>query len=252
MSLYLRILQHLLPRGRVWNLTIERPLRKLFTGIASSIQSVREATDEVWGQLIPETTDYLSDWQRQFGFIWDATDSAATKRGDLAAAWAARGGQSPDYLEGILQDAGFNVWVHDPWVSGSPPPFEPHDPSFYTNEPRIGPIVCRGTDQYCCFDGDGQRCCGSFLLNSVGYLVNDNKSGKAPPPIPDDPDVWPFLMYVGPEVLNPLAPAQVPNSRRAEFERLCLKYRPLNCWIVLNLDYVTEGIFDLTFDEAFE
>lgn len=229
-------------------------LRKFFVGLTGGFSDVRDAVDAVWAEIDPATTTSQTEWQSQFGIFWDGTDSAATKQADLETAWSARGGQSTDYLETLLQDAGFDVYVHDPWVSGSPPPFEPRDPSFYTAQPIIGPAVCCGASagQYCCFDGEGQTCAGDFLQNNVGYLVNDDKGGKAPPPIPDDPDVWPFLIYIGPSVLNPSAPAQVPNSRRAEFERLLLKYRPAHCWIVINVDFVTDGVFDGSFDATFE
>ena len=253
MSLFLRIFQHLLPRSKAWDLTIDRSLRQFFLGLTGAGDDVRDAADGVWTELDPSTTTSLDAWEEQHGIIRDAADSTATRRADIDTAWKTRGGQDPSYIQGILRDAGFDVYVHDYWET-SHPPYTPRDPRGYANDPLVGPVVASAfASQTCAFDGAGQACASRFLAVEVNYLVNDNGTNRIPPPIPADPDKWPHFIYIGPFVMSESeTPSQIPVTRKAEFKRLCLKLCPLQDWIVLHVDYVGSGVFSVEFDSTFE
>jgi hypothetical protein len=76
----------------------------------------------------------------------------------------------------------------------------------------------------------------AWLVNEPGYLVNKLLTRDAPPPVPSDPDRWRFFLYFGAEDFG--VKAAVPVARREEFERLLLKIRPAQQWIVTLVDYV--------------
>lgn len=237
--LFLRVFAHLLPQAEAWRLTIAKQLRQFFAGLAGAPTDAVAFVDQVYGDIFPRTTRELNEWERQFGLpLTDMTSAPAvvTGRIALAAEWAATGGQSPHYIQGVLQAAGFSVYVHEWWSSG--PPYVARDPRLYTEQPRIGLWQCTGDgepSQPQCSDFPTQPQCNSFLANDTHYLVNLDLTLRPPPRVPDDPTTWPYFMYVGGETFPDHATVDI--TRRAEFERLLLKLRPTQNWIVTLVDY---------------
>src|SRR5687768_9476272 len=120
MSLHFRAFEHLVPRAQAWRLGLGKQLRRLFEGLVPSFEREREFADDVYLDLFPDTTRELEAWESQYGLEPAPSDSEATRRLALAAEWAATGGQSPAYIQGVLQAAGFDVYVHEWWASGPP------------------------------------------------------------------------------------------------------------------------------------
>jgi uncharacterized protein YmfQ (DUF2313 family) len=229
-----RIVKHLLPRGKAWRLPKGGPLRALFDGVAESPEAAREFVDEVWGDLLPDSTRELEKWERQFGLSGVGDD--ATRRQVLAAAWKATGGQSPRYLQDAMQAAGFPVYVHEWWESG-PDPWVARDPRDYTTQPLIGTVQCDSVTatQPQCSAFATQPQCDNFLANEPGYIVNLNLTSAAPPPVPSDSDRWPYFLYWGAETFP--GTAFVDEARRREFERLLLRLNPAQQWLVTRVRY---------------
>lgn len=110
---FFRQFQHLLPDGKAWRITVDKTLRRFFEGLTNAPSDSRDYVDDVYDDTFPATTRELPQWEKQFGIIAGSTD--AIRRANIAAEWAATGGQSPAYIQSILQLAGFNVFVHDPF-----------------------------------------------------------------------------------------------------------------------------------------
>ncbi len=248
----LRTFQQLLPNAKAWRIVVQKTLRDFFTGLVGGFSDARDYIDEVHGDLHPDTTRELAAWESQFGLVPASTATENERRAALAAEWAATGGQSPSYIQGVIQTAGFDVYIHDWWSSG--PPYVARDPRDYTEDPLIGDYQCDAittTQPQCNEFGEDQPQCSAFLTGDPGYIVNRTLVPIAPPPVPDDPDYWPYFVYFGGETFGDYA--YVPNARRAEFERLLLKLCPTHLWIVTGLiDFTTEGVFDDSFDSSFE
>lgn len=253
MSGFLRVFQHLLPRSQTWTLTPSKALRNFFSGLAGffddPVNGPRAFADQILLDALPATCreSALAEWEREFGLTPDPSDSV--RRSALAAAWRATGGQSPGYIQGVLQTAGFNVYVHEWWSSG--PPYVARDPRTYTQRPRIGtkrcsPLVGAGYKPACAPPLLNQPRCNAFLAADPGYLVNKDLTQRPPPPVPDDPATWPYFLYVGAASFP--THAVVSASRRDEFERLILKLRPTQNWIVTLVDYTDDEF--LTFDDG--
>lgn len=243
MSVFLRAFSHLLPRSQTWSLTQNKTLRKFFSGLANffedPVNGPKAYADLVLLDAFPATAraDALAEWEREFGLTPDPSD--AVRRQALAASWRATGGQSPSYIQGVLQVAGFPLYVHEWWSSG--PPFVARDPRTYTNQPLIGtnrctPLAGVGDHPTCAPFGLGQPRCDAFLGNDPGYLVNKDLTQRPPPAVPNDPAKWPFFFYLGAASFP--THASVPASRRAELERLVLKLRPTHQWPVMLVNYV--------------
>jgi hypothetical protein len=137
-------------------------------------------------------------------------------------------------VQGVLQAAGFDVYVHDWWSSALP--YVARDPRDYTSSALIGTVQCGEPSAQC---GEPQALCNAFLQNEPNYIVNQTLSRRPPPPIPEEPEHWRRFMYVGAETFPALA--TVPEARRREFEELLLKMRPLDLWIVLLIEFEGSG-----------
>lgn len=250
--LFFRLLVHLLPRGVAWQVTVDKTLRRLFAALAQAPADVRDFADAAWFDLFPATTRDLPSWEKELGIVAAGTD--ADRRLQLAAAWAAQGGQSPRYLEDVLRAAGFDVHVYEWWTLPATLPRVPRDPRDYTEVPELGSVQCMPADMAgvnCCTANDAPPPdplpggvelwdlypeCNRWLVNEVGYLVNLTLTRDAPPPVPDNPIYWPYFIYIAGADVD--TRADVPAARREEFERLLLKLRPSQQWIVTYVNYV--------------
>lgn len=244
--LFLRIFSHLLPDAAAWRLTVGKQLRQFFEGLTGAPTRAVAFVDQVYGDVFPDTTREINEWEREFGLPLTDTSSdpaVVAARLALAAEWAAAGGQSPSYLQGVLQTAGFDVYVHEWWSSG--PPYVARDPRDYIIQPLVGLYQCTGEDppgtplpsQPQCSSLGTQPQCNAFLANETYYLVNLDLTRRPPPRVPDDPDYWPYFLYLGGETFGERA--EVDIARRHEFERLLLKLRPAQNWIALLINYVS-------------
>jgi len=229
--------QHLLPRALAWRTTVATNLRRYVEGLAAFAADVREFIDLVYLDLFPPTTRELSTWETQFAIAGTGDD--ASRRLRLAAAWAAQGGQSPDYIQSILHAAGFTeVYIYEWWGVSTGPAWIPLDPRNYTTQPVVGFYQCEGSSPWECFDpAPGEPLaahCDDTLANEPGYIVNLDLTRRAPPAVPDDPARWPYFLYFAGEVFPDLAP--VDAARVDELKELILRIAPAQQWIVLMID----------------
>jgi hypothetical protein len=225
MELFLRIFKHLLPRGRAFKITIEKPLRSFFVGLARFADTMRANFDDIYGDMFPQYTRKLDLWEDQFALPPSVT--VEQKRRDrLDAAWKATGGQSPWYIQNVLRGAGFDVYVHESFDAAN------------SNTVRNPNAVLRGGSVTAFFEarsgiirsGSVEARSGNFQ-GLIGFALTNvtGNPGDLFPAIPTDPDTWPFFMYVGGQTFP--NPATVPPARKDEFIALCLKICPTHLWI---------------------
>lgn len=227
--LFLRIIQRLLPDAAAWRIVVEKMLRRFFVGLANALAFPRSFIDGVYSDLFPSTTRELTAWEQQFGLIAGTTDES--RRLQISGAWAATGGQSPRYLQDVMQQAGFPIYIHEWWESG--PPWVARDPRLHTNIPLLSTTQCGEPLALC---GEPEAYCNDFLSNDPSYLVNKTLWNVAPPPVPSDPSKWPYFLYWGAETFP--NHASIDASRRAEFESLLLRICPSQQWLVELIDWV--------------
>ena len=256
--MFLRIFQHLLPNARAWRLTVDKKLRQFFEGLTFLGADIKEHVDLVWSDIFPQTTRELNAWENQFGL--PATTLTTQERRDrLDATWKALGGQSPYYIQASLQNAGFNVFVHEWWElsyivecgetlaecgeplaeagntssaqpTGTPTPRNPFEVladgttglGFYLNSG--GSVAISGNAQ--AISGATNGASGRLLVNKPATIVYE---------IPTDEAKWPYIIYLGAEAFG--AKATIDLARRDEFEALCLKLCPAQQWIGLIVEY---------------
>lgn len=231
-------MSHLLPTGEPFRLGANKALTKVLKGLAASGDDVRADADLGYLDLFPDSTRELEEWERQFGLNPAADASEADRRLLLAAEWRSTGGQSAAYIQGVLQTAGFNVFVHEWWASADP--YVPRDPRDYVPSYSIGTVQCGAAVAIC---GNPRARCNGFTTTDPKYWSTLTLSRNAPPPIPSDSARWPYFLYIGGETFPDEAIVEL--SRKSEFQRLIQKLKPSQQWVVTLVIYdafiATEG-----------
>lgn len=269
--LFLRVFKHLLPRAKAWRLTIDKTLRQFFAGLAPIGDDVKNAADCAYLDLFPQSTRRLSEWEQQFN-LPNSSLTEQERRDRLDAAWKATGSLSPRYLQDTLQALGFDVYVHEWWEPGSEPPVgvkqcvTPRNPFLYllpsNTTPGAGvdcgePLAECGEPFAEC--GNSSGALGYPLVNKIRQTRPDVVTGCGEPAmecgetraecgdynevtdslreyvIPNDPDKWPYFVYIGGQNFPDLA--TVPTARRDEFEATLLKYVRASNWIGVLVSY---------------
>lgn len=268
--LFLRIFKHLLPNALAWVLTADKQLREFFTGLTGLGASVKIFYDEIFNDLDPVKTRQLDLWEQQFG-LQNSGLTEQERRDRLDATWKATGGQSPRYIQDTLQNAGFDVYVHEWWEPGSEPAPDvklcvtPRNPFFVLTDNVIAryKTECNLPSAEC---GEAFMECGNFIATQGYLLVNkliitvrdyitlcgepamecgNTRTGcgdfdkfvnvLVDYPIPLDPAKWPYILYIGGPVFGQAAIVDV--NRRDEFETLCLKICPAQQWLGILVDF---------------
>jgi uncharacterized protein YmfQ (DUF2313 family) len=241
--MWLRIFKHLLPDGKAFLITIEKKLTQFFRGIANSVFPLAKSyLDSLITDLFPATTRQLDEWGDEFGFISVITDEQE-KRDRLSARWQQQGGQSPYYIQTTLRNAGFDVYVHEWWLT--PDGLTIQDPRQILRDalnPQIqADISTHGNDE--AQHGSGQHGAsttanGVPLVNKIPFSV-DAGTGEITNkdyPVSGVPAEWVYYFYIGAEVFP--NHANVLASQREEFERLILSFKPTHMHCGLLIDYI--------------
>lgn len=142
-ELFFRIFQHLLPDARAFRILLRfrewvigdpveigepglviggavgagKWLERLFFGLANVFAKAREYIDLAYLDMFVDDTRELALHQEHFGLLPVGTED--DQLAAVRAAWRAQGGQSPAYLQSIVQEAGFDLYVHEWWGSGT-------------------------------------------------------------------------------------------------------------------------------------
>lgn len=263
---------HLLPNAKAWRLSKNKRLTQFFEGLSNALEDFRAFFDDLWFDIFPETTRQLDEWEQQFA-LPNTGLSEQARRDRLTATWRAQGGQDPDYIQTVLRDAGFDVYVHEWWepvagrsggsVNGDVTPVV-RDPFLYlwdgvSARQFVGcghdSMMCGGDDAFVGsqLDPPGYPLVNRILQNttrSIGcgsdlmFCGGDSaQAGSAEITlaqprqysIPPDPDKYPYFLYIGGQTFPDVA--EIPASRQTEFEDLCLKIAPLEQWLGMLVTY---------------
>lgn len=270
-NLFFRIITHLLPNARAWRVTVDKRLRQFFQGLTSFSADIKVYFDLVFLDIFPATTRELDAWESQFA-LQNSGLTETERRERLAATWRAIGGQSPSYIQATLRDAGFDVYVHEWWEPGTEPAIgssvcaTPRNPILYLRREytKVNLLVECGEALAACGEdfaqaGNSLEPLGYPLVNKIYETVPDVlalcgeeevQCGETvaacnyyltfietlrPYTVPNDVTKWPYFLYIGGETFGTMA--QVSESRKNEFEKLCLKICPSQQWLGIMVEF---------------
>lgn len=231
MRISLDTFKHLLPSGKAWRLIIDRRLRQFFDGMAVEPGDAQDFQDGVWNDFRPFETTKLDEWEDQFGLLPIAGGTEQDRRDRLDAEFKALGGQSPRYLQDIVQAAGFPLFIHEWWFPGTNPPIA-RNPNNLISVDGTGSVVVtqlgRATSQL------GGPSASLGKARKLGDLIEDNL--EAPVVIPTDPTKYPFFLYWSDATFGDFV--QIPAAREEELKTLLLKLCPAQQWIGIFVEFI--------------
>jgi hypothetical protein len=259
---YFNLFKYLFPKSKNFNLFIQKNITKFVEGLTAIPDDFRSYIDNIYFDLLPDTTRSIELWESQFG-ITGKKNGLTSRRLAVANRWSMKGGQSAKYLETSLRNAGFDVYVHE----NNPPV----DPATFLIGDFI--MVARGDNAYAGRSDAyaGKTTEGSLLVNgfiSVAtderlYLANAGNGTYAGNQtavaayftnffiqdkqyiVPTNPDEFPFVFFIGGlatrngnNELISIAKAEVEESRKDEFLKMILTIKPAQSWAGLIIEYV--------------
>lgn len=264
--------KHLLPNARAWRITVDKTLRRFFEGLSGIEPDFVKYQDDIWKDILPETTRFLTEWENEFA-LPDTGLSESERRLRLDATWKATGGQDPRYIQDTLQAQGFDVFVHEWFDPASIPAVNvklcvtPRDPRLYLRAEYTGVTVftvtcgeplaqCGEPGAQC---GEATEPLGYPLVNKITVIRPEFLAQCDLPGVecgevvaqcgnyaqverddinyivPSDPAKWPYFLYIGGEVFGDSV--NVDGNRQNEFEALCLKICPAQQWLGILVQY---------------
>ena len=255
----------LLPPGSLWVPEEGAGFDLFLDGVAETYEEFRAFAEGLASVRDPRKTFLLSDLEREYGILPDDRIDDETRRATLAARIYMKGQTgSRENLEMALRLAGFDVYVSE----NSPAVF----PGFLINNSQCqcgrDTSVCGNDEAFCSLLGGGSD---ELLVNtdlfssSPGYIAQcggettvcgnvnavcgrfdfDIYTEKVYE-LPLDPNAWPFVFFVGGPVTRDHGTGEITNImyadvdliRKAQFEEIILKYKPVHSWAMLFINYV--------------
>jgi hypothetical protein len=221
---WLKVYDVLLPRSRAWTLASGKTLTKLFEGFAAAANDTLDHISSVLLEMFPYDTTYLSDWSEQFGSIIDLDED------DVAAEWAAFGGQDPEYIQDRVQSICSNCYVHEWWVPESSP-VEARNPIPYIDSSLVlvNDVVYMDKNWLYVFgDGTQFESSGIEIGDYDGYTWSLKRY-----PCPDNEDEYPVYWYVGGETYPEYA--HISPSKLRPLLRMIFKIKPVHTRVILRV-----------------
>lgn len=259
MDKFFNVFKLLFPRSNAFSLFIDKRLSQFIKGLSALPNDFRNFINQIYLDLFPNTTQELSLWENEFG-IREPNQNEENRRMDIDSAWKAQGGQGVDYIQGVLNAAGFDVQIHE-----NNPPVDPD--LFLNNIPVLfcgGPAAFAGNDQafagktggdllvngpivtnlpiYNAICGGTEIVCGND--NAVAGQFDKFGTEEKIYQIPDDPDLWGGFFFIGGDAVRNVSHelvsienAIIDTDRKPEFIRLILKLKPAQSWVGLMINY---------------
>jgi len=256
---FFKIIKYLLPKSKSFKIYIEKKLSNFFKALTCIPDDFRKYLDEIYLDIFPKTTRQLDEWKNEFGlFFFPPYENE--QRETIDGEWKAKGGQGKDYIQQVLRDAGFDVYVHEN--------IPPVDPDIFLTS--IASMVCGGFNAYAGrLDAYAGLTGGELLVNgpiytniidiasSAGNINMSCGNLKAccryfekmeivdkTYTITNDPDYWGYFFFIGGQAtrninheLETIDFALIPSGRKEEFKRLVLKLKPAQTWVGLIVTY---------------
>lgn len=267
MSLSRSILNSLLPQGAFWTPAAGDDYDNLLNGIAENSESMYQVLKQLAYIRDPFRTTMLSDMEKEYGIYPHFLDTEKLRRERLAALMFRRGKiPTVESLQEKLRESGFT----GAYVYANTAPLDPADLLKAGFNMTAGDILPGGNDPQCgepeavCVQfggelivngdlysmipdyinlcGDGIEC--GVTVQAGDFLTYGEDRKEITYPIPTDPGYWPMFFIVSGEVLTDAfgTPTtykflSIPRSRRLEFRRLILRFKPVHAWGVLMITW---------------
>lgn len=225
---FIEIIKKLYPKGKAFNLFPGKQFEKLNKAFSLEYERVKEFYDQVRNSGIPGLIpdEALEDWENFLALETISGLTSFVRNSRIISKYAAQGGQGPGYIEKVLQDADFGVYV----IENIPV----QDPRPYLGYLVAGPALYETADKIYTFTlGNGDTLGSGVTLGAYSGI----SIIEIPYEIPADPALWwPIWFLTGPGGLGDFV--NIPIERMSDFKKLIIQTKPGHTWIVAQVNFV--------------
>jgi len=228
---YFDAIKALFSHSRAFQLFVDNNKRKLVKGLSFLPENTRQEAELVYFDIFPDTTRYPEKWENVFGILF--TEAELEKRRDIIdSLWKInRGGQSPVFLEEILQKIDDAIHVFENVPLRNPRDSNIAYPSCCDN--KI--MVCDHKHALCDFRVGDENFIPTLLMNNTSEVYN----------FPGDPKFWETCFFVCKSVVRNnrdeilyIKRLQIAERWKNYIEYLILKIKPLHTTAVLFVEWL--------------
>jgi len=228
---FFEAIKNLFSHSRAFQLFVDNNKRKLVKGLSFLPENTRQEAELVYFDIFPDTTRYPEKWENVFGIIF--TEAELEKRRDiLDSLWKInRGGQSPVFLEEVLQKIDGAIHVFENVPLRNPRDSNTAYPSCCDN--KI--MVCDHKHALCDFRVGDENFIPTLLMNNISEVYN----------FPADPKFWETCFFVCKSVVRNnrneilyIERLQIAEIWKNYIEYLILKIKPLHTTAVLFVEWL--------------
>jgi len=260
------------PEGSLGDILVDGDEDKLYDGLAGSQNDTMQFLEVIKYARFPEKTIFVDELERDYGIASDASKTGAQRRAALTIEAYKEGGTgSNDDLRYALERGGFgyvNVYDNDPPIDprllmdgiiddrcNEPMTSCCSDPMTATCSENFGLgefIVNGDMDIFTMTYGDScadpmNSCCSDPMTATCSY-ANYRGSRVTYNPTKN----FALITWIGGEITRDvdgnivsIARVQIPTDLRDSFRRIVLKYKPLDRWAAVMVEYrgiVLDGV----------
>lgn len=220
----LKLTKRLYPTGRAFKIPTGSVFEKIHKAInkveAEAVQGALDILDEILADNDNFTVEDARDWERRLAIQTNESVSLADRKAAIIRKWGAPGNtrtrQHYTYLEGQLQEAGFNLFVHENTNVDTP--------DVFANEPLTYEEIEHGEIEH------GETTHGLGLINAVANYI-DTQQDKF-----FDLAGYETIFFIGAETPGDFA--DVDADRELELRRLILNLKPAQTVGILLVNYI--------------
>lgn len=225
--------RQLYPTGRAFNLPPGGTIEGLHIALNVSQEQAYSDILSLLSGLLPDNSGFTADdatnWERIYGLTKNSGLPLEDRITALYQKFAFPGGQKArqhkNFLEGQLQQAGFDVYVYENIFPDGMGGYMTKTPYEVSGDPSVFTSVQYGDGQY----GDNQY--GQYYTNKIANSITDE--GDLHFDLAGDLSA---TFFIGGSVLGSFA--NIPLDRHDEFRQLILKYKPASTVGFLFINYI--------------
>jgi hypothetical protein len=253
------VIDAIMPKGSAWFPAVGKGLDLFLDGSADNIEIIKNALNDLSTIQIAELTQYIEDLEKEYGLLFDASLSEATRRNRIKNAKTDNQGYGTDWdMQAKLRRAGFdNIFVYQ------------NDPTIDINQflGNTANVTCGDPEATCGNPGATCSSTGGLLVVNGDIFFNQSTFFYKVP----TQEYWDNVFFVGGEATfglveradvtcgnpsstcgNPSATcgskferseitdieeAEISSGRRDELIRLIVKYKPIHSWAALRVNF---------------
>lgn len=224
-----KMLRSLFPKGLVFRLFSGSKFRLFIDALAEELERIKAHSENVRNAGIPGLLpdEALSDWETFLALPYDSSLTITERQSRIVGKYTAMGGQAVEYLQEVMQMAGFpvygfeNVPIHI-------------DPTTIAGYLIAGPPGWYSYKTYLAALGGFQL--GEYQLAEYSGTIVREIEAEIPEIFPQYIFIW-FLC--GPSGIGDFV--DIPAARETDFKRLIESVKPAHTWVIAQVNFVAES-----------